>query len=110
MEVLIFDEAQQAFKKGFEGSKATIRQNTCVAVAKSIRIGKALTDIEALVSRYAMPFDYLKSFDLSKEEAALLMQHAANFSSWEEPAAVDTTNPAALEILAICLRQVEGAE
>jgi hypothetical protein len=51
----------------------------------------------------------LKAFDLSKEEAALLMQHAAGFTSWEEPAAVDPTHPAALEIFAICLRQVGEA-
>ena len=109
MEVLILDEAKEALKKGFEGEKATIRQNTCEAVAKLICIGKALADIEALVSRYEMPFDYLKAFYLSKEEAALLVRHAANLPSWEEPAAVDPTNPAALEILAICLRQVGEA-
>lgn len=109
MEVLIVDEAKEALKKGFEGEKATIRQNTCEAVANFIRIGKALADIEALASRHEMPFDYLKAFELSKEEAALLMQHAAGFTSWEEPAAVDPTHPAALEIFAICLRQVGEA-
>ena len=110
MEVLIFDEAQEALKKTIEGKVATILQNTCEAVAKFIRQGKALADIEALVSLYEMPFDYLKSLDLSKEEAALLMQHAASFPSWEEPAAVDPAHPAVLEILTICLRQVGKAQ
>jgi hypothetical protein len=109
MEVLILDEAQEALKKGFEGEKATIRQNTCEAVAKFIHYGKALAEIEALVSRYQMGFDCWKAFGFSKEEAALLMQHAASFPLWEEPAAVDPAHPAALEILAIRLRQVKGA-
>ena len=109
MEVLIFDEAPKALEKCFEGEKATIRQNTCEAVAQFIRYGKAFADIEDLVSRYQMPLDYWEAFGLSKEEAGLLMQHAASFPSWGEPAAVDTTNPAALEILAIRLRQVKEA-
>jgi len=109
MEVLIFDEAPKALEKCFEGEKATIRQNTCEAVAEFIRYGKALAEIEDLVSRYQMGFDCWKAFGFSKEEAALLMQHAASFPLWEESAAVDPAHPAALEILAIRLRQVKGA-
>jgi hypothetical protein len=110
MEVLIFDEAPKALEKCFEGEKATIRQNTCEAIAKFIHYGKALAEIEALVSRYQMGFDCWKAFGFSKEEAALLMQHAASFPLWEEPAAVDPAHPAALEILAIRLRQVGKAQ
>jgi hypothetical protein len=88
-----------------------IHQNCSEAIAKLIKMGKIIADIQELLSRYGAsnlcPGLCVNSLlQVTDSEALQLTRWAADRPTWSDPAAVDLADPLASELLQQALLQV----